>query len=192
MAQIHASVLAVSVLLLLPCLQAKDRPCSLSFHLLLQRPPLNLHNAPGKAPAQLQQPLTGPHLFAEEPLVQYSAIEGRVIGRNVVGSASGLYLADAADGKEVRYLYCTATLQNYKIAEEEGMVRGSVVLIGSVSGGVLSVVGGTGDFAFAVGQAKVSMAAASPSSVNSTLLVSLHLDLLYPEDPDLFSGIDSL
>ncbi|MCO5594008.1 hypothetical protein L7F22_048027 [Adiantum nelumboides] len=179
MAQFHAGVLAVlSLALLLPCLQAKQPPSTLSFQLLLQQdvqPTLNLHNAPSKSQA------SGPHPFADAPLAQIINNDGgRVSSSSVVGSASGFYLQ--GDAAEVRYLYCTATLQHYIAAqgfedETGGAAAGSVVLIGSVSGGLLSVVGGTGDFALTVGQANVSMA--PPPSPSTTVALSLQLELYY-------------
>eukprot|EP00250_Pteridium_aquilinum_P010571 c19482_g1_i1 orf=49-594(+) len=173
MAPLHAFCFLVASLLtffLLPSFsQATDLPSSrsLSFQLHLQPPsPLNLHTS--------MQPLI-PYLFSDQPLLHFDKISQ---AQTVVGSARGVYLADPAASMELRHIFCTASLQLYGEAENEA---GALVVMGSLASGAVSVVGGTRDFAFARGQAKVSMAAPAGSD---NLVISFDVELVHDEEEE--------
>ncbi|KAH6556317.1 hypothetical protein KP509_1Z188300 [Ceratopteris richardii] len=138
----------------------------ISFQLVLPSPELQTNTIHENAEAHIYvqqplQPMSGPNIFSDLPLFQYGRTKyncgemKEISERFQVGTASGLYLTDSQNALEVRYVYLTTTFKNS--TDEEGqLMSGSLVIVGSLSAAAVSIAGGTGDFAFVVGQARVT------------------------------------
>ncbi|KAH7433872.1 hypothetical protein KP509_07G090300 [Ceratopteris richardii] len=152
----------------------------ISFQLVLPSPELHTNTTHENAEAH-RQPMS-PYIFGDKPLFQYGQTTYNHVEMEEnseqfqVGTASGLYLADSQNDREVRYVYLTATFKN-STNEEGKLMSGSVVIVGSLSAAAVSIAGGTGDFAFVLGQAKVK---SSPALAGPVLLFELELRT-YPE-----------
>ncbi|KAH7433874.1 hypothetical protein KP509_07G090500 [Ceratopteris richardii] len=179
----------------LPCSSHAPDDClssvsSISFQLVLPSAELHTNTIHENAEAhrylpQPRQPMSGPYVFSDLPLFQYGHANYNHVDNKEnseqfqVGTASGLYLADSQNDHEVRYIYLTATFKNS--TDEEGqLLSGSLVIVGSLSAAAVSIAGGTGDFAFVLGQAKVRASPQNSALAGPVLLFEIELRT-YPE-----------